>query len=96
MACNDPCSVGAHGLSALNKADICATYGARVVSESLARDCGHVQLADALAACEFGASFPPQCYLHEQAGETFAAVTLIVAVLYLLPLFVVCQRHRVD
>ena len=91
--CNNKCHVGKHGLSAIFKGVQdrgCQSYAARVVDEDTARDCGHVELADALLACSFNTQSPPQCYLHKAAGEIYAALSTVTAICYLVPIISRC------
>lgn len=71
--CTDPCYVGKHGLGSiiprLHGNDLCKDYAARVIDHNMARECGHIPLADALQQCAQGTkNMPPQCYRHEAAG----------------------------
>lgn len=71
--CTDPCTVGQHGLGSIlsrrKGKDLCKDYAARVIDADFARECGHADLAKALALCgNLGKNMPAQCYLHEAAG----------------------------
>ena len=89
--CNDPCIVGRRGLGPIEihakHHDICANYASRVIDQSLARECGHVSLSDALERClNTGKNIPPQCFLHKAAGVGIVVAQNAAALSIWLPI----------
>ena len=87
------CGGGKHGMGSLlhrtGDRDFCSTYAARVIDQSTAVDCGHLDLADALAKClNLGRGTPPQCYTHQSAGvgiivgQNIAAISIWAPVVW--------------
>jgi len=73
---------------------LCKDYAARVAGHSNLLECGHADVATAVAACNFG-SVPQQCTRHENATIAVMVVSHVASIAVWFPLarmFVLASR----
>ncbi len=105
-SCDDECRwghLGATGVADLlrpllnDQAALCRDYAARVAGHSAHLECGHVDVAEAVAACGFGETMPPHCHRHKNAAVAIMVVSHVASIAVWFPLarlFVLAARSR--
>lgn len=102
--CNDECRwghLGASGIADLlrplqnDQAALCKDYAARVAGHTALLNCGHVEIAAAVEACQFGA-VPSHCTRHQNAAVAVMVVSHVASIAVWFPLarmFVLSSRN---
>ena len=82
----------------LDSGDVCKDYASRVAGSTALAECGHVDIADAVAACSFGtAEAPEHCTRHKPVVIAVLIVSHVASIAVWFPLarmFVVSAKNR--